>query len=57
MSWRGIFLPEEDNPKWRSEVSQFENHVPRFDTKDECVAFMKRYFISSYHSLACNKLT
>lgn len=46
---RGIFLPEEDSPYWRKETEPFENRIPRFDNKDECIEFMKRleayYFI------------
>ena len=34
---RGIFLPEEDSPYWRKETESFENKIPRFDNKDECI--------------------
>ena len=40
---RGIFGPKGDSLNWLDAVSKFPNGVPRFESRDECLEFMKNY--------------
>eukprot|EP00934_Nitzschia_sp_Nitz4_P003625 Nitzschia sp. Nitz4//scaffold318_size20451//5902//7917//NITZ4_008647-RA/size20451-processed-gene-0.3-mRNA-1//-1//CDS//3329547555//3615//frame0 len=40
---RGIFGPKGDSLEWLDHTSDFPNGVPRFETRAECLAFMKDY--------------
>lgn len=40
---RGMFGEKGDSQNWLDETSQFPNGVPRFQSKDDCVAFMTDY--------------
>lgn len=42
-NYRGIFPEEEAIPSWRSAMESFPNHTPRFDSKDDAVAFIKSH--------------
>lgn len=44
---RGIFGPKGDSPDWLDEVSRFPNSVPRFESKQQALDFMKHY--NKYH--------
>jgi len=41
--FRGIFGERGDSKEWLDAVAKFPNGVPRFDSKDECLQFMKEY--------------
>ena len=45
--YRGIFGPKGDSLDWLDATSKFPNGVPRFETRDECLKFMKEYNL--YH--------
>lgn len=40
---RGMFGPKGDSQNWLDETSKFPNGVPRFESRDECLAFMEEY--------------
>jgi hypothetical protein len=40
---RGLLGNHGDSISWLNTVSRFRNGVPRFNTKEECMAFMKEY--------------
>jgi hypothetical protein len=41
--WRNIFAFEDEEEEWRKELECFPNRVPRFDGKEEAVAFTKQH--------------
>lgn len=41
--FRNVFCFEEEAPEWKDAISQFPNHVPRFETKDEAIEFTKKH--------------
>ena len=41
MSLRNIYAHEDELPNWLLVNSQFDNFVPRFDSKQECIDFVK----------------
>lgn len=41
--FRGIFGPNGDSRSWLDATARFPNGVPRFESRDECIAFMKDY--------------
>lgn len=41
--FRGIFGPKGDSLAWLDATSKFPNGVPRFETRDECLKFMREY--------------
>lgn len=45
--FRGIFGSKGDSLDWLDETSKFPNGVPRFETRDECLKFMRDYNL--YH--------
>lgn len=45
--FRGIFGPKGDSLDWLDATSKFPNGVPRFETRDECLQFMREYNL--YH--------
>ena len=38
-----MFGPHGDSQAWLDATSKFPNHVPRFESREECVAFMEDY--------------
>ncbi|RYG96956.1 hypothetical protein EON65_53595 [archaeon] len=40
---RNIFAFEDEDEEWKSVLSQFPNHVPRFNTKEEAIEFTKKH--------------
>mmetsp|Transcript_9767 Transcript_9767/g.10855 ORF Transcript_9767/g.10855 Transcript_9767/m.10855 type:complete len:709 (+) Transcript_9767:45-2171(+) len=41
--YRGIFGEDGDSSDWLKACEKFPNKVPRFDSKEECLKFMKEY--------------
>jgi hypothetical protein len=41
--FRGIFGEHGDSEEWLRVVREFPNGVPRFESKDECLQFMREY--------------
>jgi hypothetical protein len=41
--FRGIFGQHGDSEEWLNAVAKFPNGVPRFESKDECLEFMREY--------------
>lgn len=41
--FRGIFGEHGDSEEWIKNTSKFPNSVPRFESKDECLEFMRQY--------------
>ena len=44
---RGMFGNKGDSMNWLDATGQFPNGVPRFESRDECLEFMKEY--NTYH--------
>jgi len=44
---RGLLGPKGDSLNWLDAVSKFPNGVPRFESKQECIKFIKHY--NAYH--------
>ena len=41
--YRGIFGENGDSSDWVEAVEKFPNKVPRFESKDDCLQFMREY--------------
>ena len=41
--YRGIFGEKGDSDEWTKAVEKFPNKVPRFESKDDCLEFMREY--------------
>lgn len=41
MSLRNIYAHKDDPAGWMAATSRFDNHVPRFDSKQSCIDFVK----------------
>lgn len=42
---RGVFGPKGDSLNWLDATSRFPNGVPRFESKQECIDFVKEYLM------------
>lgn len=40
---RNVFREEEESDEWQAIVAEFPNKIPRFQSKSECEAWMRKY--------------